>query len=126
MWGADPLCHAIWGTNRFYFSASGPSIAVHATATSAVVARLRDTTAATPAVTTSTAKSADHHRVSRVADQTIDAQAHAAAITFLGVHPLNPVHLVSAARDGCVKVWDWADGILVKVCGFQTPGLTSG
>ncbi|GAC75669.1 WD40 repeat protein [Moesziomyces antarcticus T-34] len=47
--------------------------------------------------------------------------SHFAAITAIMINPANPLQLLTASLDGCVKVWDFLDGILLSSFDLQLP-----
>ncbi|EIN13954.1 WD40 repeat-like protein [Punctularia strigosozonata HHB-11173 SS5] len=89
----------------YFFSIVGSSVRIHSAITGQVVSTLSASSAGSSAT------------LNPVRDQHIDN------ITSIILNPTNPFQLITGSLDGCIKVWDFLDAVLLHTVDIGQPIL---
>ncbi|KIP12046.1 hypothetical protein PHLGIDRAFT_399665 [Phlebiopsis gigantea 11061_1 CR5-6] len=86
----------------YFFSASGPAVKIHSVETGSVVSTLNPANSSSkPAAPT----------------------GYGDAVTSMVLSPHNPFQLLTASMDGCIRLWDFVDAVLLQTIDIAKPIL---
>lgn len=98
----DPFVCCLHFLESYFFSASGPAVKIHSVETGHVVSTL------SPANSSSKPTS---------------PTGYGDAITSMVLSPHNPFQLLTASMDGCIRLWDFVDAVLLQTIDISKPIL---
>ena len=94
--------HCISSLSSYFFSVSGAAVKIHSVATGHVVSTL--TPIHTPSKPTTVTGYGD-------------------AVSSMVLSPHNPFQLLTASMDGCIRLWDFVDAVLLQTIEVSRPIL---